>query len=107
MSVQLEALTFTEKANRRYKNATPTKLYTTQEVQYAICLPVGNEILECINCFVMQLEEVAVAKWGSMAEVEQERNNREQKRLKRALESAGLCQQQLWPCNMLHHVCAP
>ena len=31
--MQLEPLTFTEKANRRYKNATPTKLYTTQEVR--------------------------------------------------------------------------
>lgn len=50
---------------------------------------------------VMQLEQVAVEKWGSMAEVEQERNNREQKRLKRALESAGLAMQGLWTCNFL------
>lgn len=37
----------------------------------------------------MQLERAAVEKWGSMPEVEAERNAREQKRLKRALEHAG------------------
>ncbi|KAL0033170.1 hypothetical protein WJX79_007045 [Trebouxia sp. C0005] len=62
----LEPLAFQEKANRRYKNATPTKLYSTEE-----------------------LERAAVEKWGSMPEVEAERNAREQKRLKRALEHAG------------------
>lgn len=30
--MQLEPLDFEEKANRRYKNATPTKLYSTAEV---------------------------------------------------------------------------
>ncbi|KAL3136989.1 hypothetical protein ABBQ32_006586 [Trebouxia sp. C0010 RCD-2024] len=63
---RLEPLAFEEKANRRYKNATPTKLYSTAE-----------------------LEKVAVDKWGGMPEVEAERNAREQKRLKRALETAG------------------
>ncbi|KAL0054237.1 hypothetical protein WJX82_005904 [Trebouxia sp. C0006] len=62
----LEPLAYQEKANRRYKNATPTKLYSTEE-----------------------LERAAVEKWGSMPEVEAERNAREQKRLKRALEHAG------------------
>ena len=38
---------------------------------------------------MVQLEKAAVAKWGSMPEVEAERNAREQKRLKRALETAG------------------
>ena len=32
LTVQLEPLAFEEKANRRYKNATPTKLYSTAEV---------------------------------------------------------------------------
>lgn len=32
LPVQLEPLAFEEKANRRYKNATPTKLYSTAEV---------------------------------------------------------------------------
>lgn len=32
LTVQLESLAFEEKANRRYKNATPTKLYSTAEV---------------------------------------------------------------------------
>ena len=31
--LQLEPLAFQEKANRRYKNATPTKLYSTHEVR--------------------------------------------------------------------------
>ena len=30
--MQLEPLAYEEKANRRYKNATPTKLYSTAEV---------------------------------------------------------------------------
>ena len=42
-----------------------------------------------IPCMCMQLERAAVEKWGSMPEVEAERNAREQKRLKRALEHAG------------------
>ncbi len=32
--LQLEPLAYQEKANRRYKNATPTKLYSTEEVNY-------------------------------------------------------------------------
>lgn len=35
--LQLEPLAFQEKANRRYKNATPTKLYSTHEVR-EICV---------------------------------------------------------------------
>ena len=34
--VQLEPLAFEEKANRRYKNATPTKLYSTAEVSKSV-----------------------------------------------------------------------
>lgn len=41
------------------------------------------------SCHHVQLEKAAVEKWGSMPEVEAERNAREQKRLKRALEHAG------------------
>ena len=33
-TMQLEPLAFEEKANRRYKNATPTKLYSTAEVSF-------------------------------------------------------------------------
>ena len=36
LHVQLEPLAFEEKANRRYKNATPTKLYKTAEVSKLI-----------------------------------------------------------------------
>lgn len=41
------------------------------------------------HVLLLQLEKVAVDKWGGMPEVEAERNAREQKRLKRALETAG------------------
>lgn len=37
LPVQLEPLAFEEKANRRYKNATPTKLYSTAEVSSLTC----------------------------------------------------------------------
>lgn len=43
--VQLEPLAFEEKANRRYKNATPTKLYSTAEVQEPRCI--------CADCFAL------------------------------------------------------
>lgn len=44
------------------------------------------------NDLLLQLEKVAADKWGGMLEVEAERNAREQKRLKRALESTGRAQ---------------
>ena len=56
----------------------------------------------------MQLEKVAVAKWGSMPEVETERNAREQKKLKRAIENAGqaaFCFHQYCLINLLRHAC--
>ena len=48
----------------------------------------GNSTPKRWKC-CLQLEKVAVAKWGSMPEVETERNSREQKKLKRAIENAG------------------
>lgn len=52
--------------------------------------------MRCIIVFAestvhfLQLEKAAIEKWGSMPEVEAERNAREQKRLKRALKTAGM-----------------
>ena len=58
------------------------------------CTHVAVMLIRLLNillilCMCMQLERAAVEKWGSMPEVEAERNAREQKRLKRALEHAG------------------
>eukprot|EP00891_Asterochloris_glomerata_P007508 jgi/Astpho2/7508/Aster-02074 len=60
----LEPLAFEEKPNRRYKNATPTKLYSREE-----------------------LEAVAAAKWGSVEQAEAEREKRSEKKRQRALDA--------------------
>ena len=170
--MQLEPLAFEEKANRRYKNATPTKLYSTAEVSFlkwllqrtdtlphmtlqplpaaqtfkhvnACCftgrpplslssslhqstanLLVPQTAVQCglrtfhvhplclpvTHVLLLQLEKVAVDKWGGMSEVEAERNAREQKRLKRALETTGRLSGMntclpACPCSSSYRVC--